>query len=66
MRNLVSVRAFLVGESDAEQLLVLNVVEVVEVTEGQDILVVDKLNTARPQLEERFSVTSKEASAINE
>ena len=66
VRNVVSERAFFVGENDAEQLLVLNVGDGVEVSEGQKVLVAGRLNTPRPQLEEKLSLSPEEAAAVND
>ena len=66
VRIVVSERAFFVGENDAEQLLVLNVGDAVEVAEGQELLVAGRLNIANPNLEERLSLTPEEVSAIEE
>ncbi len=66
VRSIVSERAFFVGENDAEQMLVLNVGDGVEVSEGQKGLVAGKLITPKPELEERFSLTPEEAAAVND
>ena len=65
MRTIVSERAFFIGENDAEQILVLNVGDAVEVSEGQQALVAGRLNVPRPNLEEKLSLTPEEATAVN-
>ena len=66
VRTIVSERAFFVRENDAEQVLVLNVSNGVEVSEGQNVLVVGRLNTPRPELEEKRLLTPKEAATMND
>ena len=66
VRSVVSERAFFVGENDAEQLLVLNVGEAVEVAEGQELVVAGRLNVPNPNLEEQLSLTPEELSAVGE
>ncbi|QIN79206.1 hypothetical protein GBA65_12520 [Rubrobacter marinus] len=66
VRNIVSERAFFVGESDAEQLLVINVGDEVAVSEGQNVIVAGRLNNPRPQLEEQLSLSPEEATAVND
>lgn len=66
VRAVVSERLFFVGENDAEQILVLNVGKGGAVTEGQTLLVAGRMNTPRPELEEKFSLTPEEAAAVNE
>lgn len=66
VRSVVSDRAFLVGENDAEQLLVLNVGDGVGVKEKQEVLVAGRLSVPSPELEKRFSLSPEEVSAIEE
>lgn len=66
VRSVVSERAFLVGENDAEQLLVLNIGDAVETAEGQQVLVAGRLNVPNPNLEEKLSLTPEETSAMEE
>ncbi len=66
VRTIVSERAFFVGDNDTERMLVLNVGKGAEVSEGQKVLVAGGLNTPRPALEEKFSLTPEEAKAVND
>ena len=66
VREIVSERAVYVGENDAERLLVLNIGEATEVTEGQNVTVVGRLVTPKPELEERLSLNPEEAAAIED
>lgn len=66
VRSVVSERAFFVGENDAEQMLVLNMGDEATVSEGQKVFVAGRLNTPRPQLEEKLSLTPEEAAAVND
>ena len=66
VRTIVNERAFFIGENDAEQILVLNVGDAVEVSEGQQALVAGRLNVPRPNLEEKLSLTPEEATAVND
>ena len=66
VRDVVSERAFFIGENDAERILVLNMGDAVEVSEGQKVLVAGRLNVPRPNMEEKLSLTPEEATAVND
>jgi hypothetical protein len=67
VRDVVSERAFYIGNNDAEQLLVLNTGdEAVKVSEGQKVVVSGGLSVPRPQLLDKLSVSPEEESAIKE
>lgn len=66
VREMVSDRAFYVGENDAERLLVVNVGDPVEVSEGQSVVVAGRLRTPQPELEKQLSLNPEEAAALKE
>ena len=64
VREIVSERAFYVGENDAERLLVINTGEATEVSEGQNVVVVGQLTTPQPASEQSLSLSPEEATAV--
>ena len=67
VREVVSERAFYVGENDAERLLVLNTSEeATAVSEGQTVAVAGRLTTPRPAQVERLSLSPEETTAVED
>ena len=66
VREIVSERAFYVGENDAERLLVINTGEATEVSEEQNVIIAGRLRTPQPVLEKSFSLIPEEAAVVDD